>query len=188
MYDLLRECIALVWVCIPAAIANMVPVFAAHMPIIDKYSTPMDFGWSFRGRRILGDHKTWRGLAAGIVTATIVFGLQSWLSQHTGWGAWMADGFDYTGLPIMVLGVLFAVGALGGDALKSFFKRQIGIAPGKKWFPFDQIDYIIGAAIAVSPYIRFSLRQYILISIIGVAGVMATTYIGWLLKLKESPL
>lgn len=186
--ELLREALFVVWVCIPAAVANMVPVFAALIPALKGYDTPMDFGKTFRGRRLLGDHKTWRGLIAGILAATVVFGLQSWLSQHTAWAGWLANGFPYEELPVLIVGPLFAIGALGGDALKSFFKRQIGIAPGKKWFPFDQLDYIIGGAIAVSPYIRFSLRQYVLITLIGVFGVMVTTYIGWLLKLKEQPI
>jgi CDP-2,3-bis-(O-geranylgeranyl)-sn-glycerol synthase len=188
MYDFLRECIFLVWVCAPAGVANMVPVFAAHIPAIKRYDTPMDFGKSFRGRRVLGDHKTWRGLVAGIVAATVVLALQAWLTGHVPFFTWLAKDFSYLGLPILIVGPLFAIGALGGDAVKSFFKRQIGIAPGKKWFPFDQIDYIVGAGLAVSPYIRFTFGQYVLISAIGVAGVMITTYIGWLLKLKDSPI
>lgn len=188
MTDLLREIVFLVWVGTPAAIANMVPVFAAVVPGLKRYDAPMDFGKSFRGRRILGDHKTWRGLVAGIVCATAVLSLQAWLSSHTTWGAWLANGFSYDGLPLLLVGPLFAIGALGGDALKSFFKRQIGIAPGKRWFPFDQLDYIVGGAVAVSPFIRFTLQQYIIIVVVGVAGVMLTTYIGWLLKLKDQPI
>jgi CDP-2,3-bis-(O-geranylgeranyl)-sn-glycerol synthase len=38
-----------------------------------------------------------------------------------------------------------AFGALAGDAVKSFFKRQIGIAPGHRWLGPDQLDFIVGA-------------------------------------------
>jgi CDP-diglyceride synthetase len=37
-----------------------------------------------------------------------------------------------------------------GDAVKSFFKRRLGITPGKSWFPFDQLDFVLGAILFVS--------------------------------------
>jgi CDP-2,3-bis-(O-geranylgeranyl)-sn-glycerol synthase len=83
---------------------------------------------------------------------------------------------------------LFAIGALGGDALKSFFKRQFGIAPGGTWFPFDQIDYIIGGSLAVLPFIHLTIGQYIILLVVWTVAVLITTYIGWLLKLKDSPI
>jgi CDP-2,3-bis-(O-geranylgeranyl)-sn-glycerol synthase len=43
------------------------------------------------------------------------------------------------------LGFLLGLGAMAGDAAKSFFKRRLGIAPGHPWIPFDQIDFQIGA-------------------------------------------
>ena len=36
------------------------------------------------------------------------------------------------------------VAALGGDLIKSLFKRQVDIQPGQPWFPFDQCDWLIG--------------------------------------------
>ena len=73
------------------------------------------------------------------------------LSAQYSWADWLVQDLDYVGLPTLIVGPLFAIGALGGDALKSFFKRQVGIRPGGTWFPFDQIDYIIGGAIASQP-------------------------------------
>ena len=43
-----------------------------------------------------------------------------------------------------LLGALLGFGAMTGDAVKSFFKRQRGIPPGKSWFPFDQLDFVVG--------------------------------------------
>lgn len=166
----------------------MAPVFAAHIPALKPFDSPMDFNKLFRGRRILGNHKTWRGLVSGIIAATIVLGLQQLLVTNFSGFAWLANGLDYSQLPTLLVGPLFAIGVLGGDALKSFFKRQFNIAPGGRWFPFDQVDYIIGGALAVLPFIHFTIRQYVLLVVVWTTSVMVTTYIGYLLKLKDQPI
>jgi CDP-2,3-bis-(O-geranylgeranyl)-sn-glycerol synthase len=185
---MLRDILFVLWIFIPAGVANMAPVFAAHIPALKPYDKPVDFGKSFRGRRIFGDHKTWRGFAAGIIAATFVMALQQILSAQYDWADWLVEDFDYAGLPTLIVGPLFAIGALGGDAVKSFFKRQFGIRPGGTWFPFDQIDYIIGGALAVLPFIHFSLQQYVLLLLIWTALVVVSTYIGWKLNLKDQPI
>lgn len=52
---------------------------------------------------------------------------------------------------ILLYGTAFGAGALLGDLIKSFFKRRLNIAPGKPFIPFDQLDFVFGALIAVSP-------------------------------------
>lgn len=185
---MLRDIAFVLWVFLPAGVANMAPIFAAHIPALKRYNFPVDFGKSFRGRRIFGDHKTWRGFAAGIVTATLILALQQVLVGQFAWAAWLANGLDYDDLPTLLVGPLFAIGALGGDAVKSFFKRQFGVRPGGTWIPFDQIDYIVGGALAVLPFIHFTIRQYLLLFLTWTIIVVASTYLGWLLKLKDQPL
>ncbi|MBI3028400.1 MAG: CDP-archaeol synthase [Candidatus Rokubacteria bacterium] len=41
-------------------------------------------------------------------------------------------------------------GALAGDLGKSFFKRRLDIASGKPLFPFDQLDFVVGALAVAS--------------------------------------
>lgn len=184
---MLRDIAFVLWVFVPAGVANMAPIFAAHITALKCYDAPVDFGKSFRGKRIFGDHKTWRGFAAGIITATLVLTLQQALAGQFSWAAWLADGLDYGDLPVLIVGPLFALGALGGDAVKSFFKRQVGVKPGGSWIPFDQIDYIVGGALAVSPFIHFTARQYVLLLVVWTLVVLASTYLGWRLKLKDRP-
>lgn len=115
---------------LPAGVANMMPVLVAKVPFLN---VPMDFGHSFRGKRIFGDHKTWRGFVFGIISAGIT-------------------GMILSG--IFKTGAILGAGALLGDAVKSFFKRQLNIAPGKSWVPFDQLDWILGALIAVHLFVQ----------------------------------
>lgn len=187
---MLRDLLLVLWVFIPAGVANVVPIFAAHIPALKPYDKPIDMGKMFRGRRILGDHKTWRGLVAGIVAATAVLAIQQVMVAQFSWSAWLADGVDYSfeALPTLLVGPLFAIGALGGDAVKSFFKRQLGIAPGRTWFPFDQIDYIVGGALAVLPFIQLTDRQYVLLAVVWLSIHVFSTYLGYMLKLKDKPI
>lgn len=185
---MLRDLLFVLWVFVPAGVANMAPIFAAHIPALRRFDAPVDFGQTFRGRRVFGNHKTWRGFVVGIMAATFVLALQQVLVGQYAWAAWLANGLDYHDLPTLIVGPLFAIGALGGDAIKSFFKRQIGIKPGGTWLPFDQIDYIVGGALAVLPYIHFTIRQYLLLVLAWTAIVLVSTYLGWLLKLKDQPI
>lgn len=125
-----------IWFYLPAAIANMAPVLVLSIP----WNTPL---W----KQGLGPNKTWRGLVAGVVASVLVVLLQTYLAPHLP-EKLLTVSYEETN-PIL-LGILLGGGALGGDAIKSYFKRRLGIASGEKWWPFDQIDFIIGSTICVS--------------------------------------
>lgn len=158
---------------LPAGIANMVPVFAAKLPFLRKYNQPLDFGKSFRGKRILGNHKTIRGFIVGILGGVGVVLIESHIMQISN--------------PIL-LGFLLSFGALAGDSIKSFFKRRIGIPSGATWFPFDQIDYILGGLLLSLFVVRLSLWHYVTIFLLYFVLHIATTTVGYFLKLKEAAL
>lgn len=163
----------------------MMPIFVAQVHVLKPFDTPLDFGKSFRGKRIFGSHKTWRGLIAGIIFGTITLGIQQLLVLHSGWLQDWTSRVDYSHLPTLVLGPLFAIGALGGDAIESFFKRQRGIAPGRGWFPFDQIDYIIGAAVASIPFVSLSLLEYFALIAMWLLIHVVASAIGYFMGVKE---
>jgi len=109
--------------------------------------TPMDFGRSWRGKRIFGDGKTWRGFFFGIFLGTIVagfgemtlvdIGVFPYSPTHWGFGATYIDA-----LPLLIV---LCSGALLGDAIKSFFKRRFGMERGQKAPILDRYDFIVGA-------------------------------------------
>lgn len=113
---------------LPAYIANMTPVFAAKLGL---FQGPIH-------EKSLGAHKTVGGLIIGVALGVVVGIMQMLI-------------YDPYSTPYPFLAsFLLAFGALFGDALKSFFKRRVGIAPGKPWIPFDQLDFIVGALVLVS--------------------------------------
>jgi CDP-2,3-bis-(O-geranylgeranyl)-sn-glycerol synthase len=185
MYE---EIIFALWFFLPAGIANASPIFAAKIPGISNWNAPIDFGKTFRDRRILGDHKTWRGLIVGIIMATLILWLQQGLVRHFGWAQTITTKVDYKTVPVLLLGPAFGIGALGGDAIESFFKRQFNRPPGSGWFPFDQTDYIIGGAVASSPFVQLSVEQFIILLLLWLFMHVVASYIGFLLKLKERPI
>jgi CDP-2,3-bis-(O-geranylgeranyl)-sn-glycerol synthase len=125
-----------IWFYLPAAIANMAPVLVLSIP----WNTPL---WE----QGLGPNKTWRGIIAGVFASVLVVLLQTYLAPHL---PQKLLTVSYEDTHPILLGILLGAGALGGDAIKSYFKRRLGIASGEKWWPFDQIDFIIGSTICVS--------------------------------------
>jgi CDP-2,3-bis-(O-geranylgeranyl)-sn-glycerol synthase len=185
---MLKEIFFALWFFAPAGAANVMPILVAAVPALKKFEAPMDFGLTFRGRRVLGAHKTWRGLISGLLAATLALWLQQLMVAHIGWLHDWTHQINYATLPVLILGPLFGLGALGGDAIESFFKRQRGVAPGHGWFPFDQVDYIIGGALVTAPFVELTLRQYAWLVLLWLVVHVAASYLGFILKLKERPI
>jgi CDP-2,3-bis-(O-geranylgeranyl)-sn-glycerol synthase len=185
---MLENILFALWFFLPAGIANVMPIFVAKAPVLKKYEAPIDCGLTFRGKRVFGSHKTWRGLIVGLIGATLVLWLQQYLVGEFGWFSEFNSQVDYAQLPTLIVGPLFAIGALGGDAIESFFKRQLNIEPGKGWFPFDQTDYIIGGAIATMPFVSLSIWQYAWLIIIWLVIHVGATIAGYFMGLKERPI
>ena len=168
----------------PAGIANTSPVWGAKIPWLSKWNTPIDLGLSWRGRRLLGDNKTYRGLAMGLASGCLTGVVLALVSRYSAYVSENVDVFSAE-INLILLGGLLGLFALLGDATKSFFKRQAGIAPGRAWPILDQIDYILGAYVAVGLIFDLTLLHY-------VAGLLTyalvhpvISYSAYLLKLKK---
>jgi CDP-2,3-bis-(O-geranylgeranyl)-sn-glycerol synthase len=160
---------------LPAGISNMVPVFASKLPVLRNWNTPLDFGKTYKGKRIFGKNKTWRGLLFGIVSGTLV----AMLVYSTYW---------HVDLLAVLIGSSMSAGALIGDAVESFFKRQRGIPSGKAWFPFDQTDYVIGGLLFTLPFGILPLWLVVWVFIVYFSLHLISSYIGYLLGLKDAPI
>ena len=185
---MLQDILFAIWFLLPAAAANMIPIFAAAIPALKKYDAPIDGGKTWRGHELLGPHKTWRGIIFGIIIATFVLWVQQLLAANFVWTQFVTDGVDYATLPVLILGPLFAIGALGGDAIESFFKRQRNIKSGGSWVPFDQLDYIIGSVLVSLFFVILTPAQYAWIFIIWFVMHLLASYIGYRLGLKKDPI
>ncbi len=162
---------------LPAGVANMSPVLANKLPIIKDWNTPIDFGKKWHGKRILGDNKRVRGIIFGTLMGGLTSLIVSKLNVNT-----------VVTLEPFWVGCLLGFGALLGDAVESFFKRQRDIVPGQSWFPFDQTDYIFGGLILILPFVELPLWVIITIFVIYFGLHLVVSYLAYLLNLKDKPI
>lgn len=174
------------WFFLPAGVANVTPIIVAKIPILVSFRTPLDLGKTYRGQRILGDHKTWRGLVLGVVAAIMVVYLQQWLFTISV-PIRAVSLLPYSSLHPVMLGFLFGFGALFGDAFASFFKRQNGIQSGERWIPFDQIDYVLGGIIFSSWIAPLEWQWYIIVIVVWVLIHPLASIIGYFTGFKAVP-
>lgn len=144
MEDFLLLLITAAWLMIPAYIGNMVPILAARLRILKFMDKPVDGGRTFRGKPLFGSHKTIRGFFVGTIAAIGIIYLQAWLYGESSF-VQRVSLLDYSSINLPLYGFLLGFGALFGDLVESFFKRQIGVASGKDWPVFDEIDLAVGA-------------------------------------------
>jgi CDP-2,3-bis-(O-geranylgeranyl)-sn-glycerol synthase len=126
-----------------------------------KLALPLDFGKSFRGRRILGDHKTLRGFVVMVPAAALSFALVHPLVP----GIWNLGSSRY-----LALGALAGLGFMAGELPNSFLKRQLGIAPGESRafsFVLDRIDSILGMLLVVSLAVPTPWETWALVLTVG---------------------
>lgn len=185
---MVQDILFAIWFLLPAAAANAIPIVAAAIPFLKKFDAPIDGGKTWRGHELLGSHKTWRGIIAGIIIATLLLWVQQLLFENFEWAQYVSADVNYSALPVLLLGPLFAIGALGGDAIESFFKRQRNIKSGGKWIPFDQLDYIIGSVVVSLFFVILSPMQYVWIFIVWFVMHLLFSYIGFKLGLKDDPI
>lgn len=173
----------ILWLLAPAGVANMSAAISAKL--LPNLNAPVDFGKTLRGKRILGDHKTFRGLILGTFFGSIIYLLQVYLFENYDFTDKLSL-FDYSNESIFI-GFLLSFGGLFGDMVKSFFKRQMSIASGKSWLIFDQIDWIVGSLLLSWPLTRIELSYIIIAIIFGFVLHLSIKYIGYNLGLDKEP-
>jgi len=179
------------WVFLP-----VLGAYLAHAPVLTHnlwpgFARPIDAGATWRGRRLLGANKTWRGLVvmfAGVVAVAL---LLSFLPAY--WER-VPDDIQKAGRGwfALLLGLGFAVAELPN----SFLKRQLDINPGTRvlsplgigFVVLDQCDFVFGIWLALTPIWVMSLTQaawalgaatavHMVINVIGYAIGARTTWI-----------
>ena len=165
---------------LPAALANMMPVFVRKLPIL---SPPLDGGLCFRGRRLLGKNKTLRGLIFAILGAIFVAYL-----QKEGQSLFVLNALsivDYSSFSIPLFGFLIGLGVILGDALGSVLKRQLDIAPGESLLIVDQIDSAVIFPLVLTPLVWIGWTYYFFSILIWGSFHLILKYAGYLLHLEE---
>ena len=155
---------------LPAYIANMAPVIAS------RYNWPFAKALSVKH---FGKNKTYRGFIFGYIAALLFIIAQKYANIE------YLNIIDYSQANLFLIAFLMSFGALGGDLLKSFLKRRKGINPGQAWFPYDQVDLILGALFLTYPFYPLTASQIIALILITPALHILTNFISFKLGLKD---
>lgn len=119
-------------------VANSAPIVVKRL-LGDRWGTPLDLGATFvDGRPLLGPGKTLRGVIVAVVATALA--------------AWPL------GIPLAV-GALIGAVSMAGDALASFIKRRLGVAPSGRAIGLDQIPESLLPLLAVQGQLELSAAQ-----------------------------
>ena len=169
---------------LPAYFTNMTPPLAKKAGILKFLDREVDFGKTYEGFPIFGTHKTWRGVILGILVGMLVAWGQSYFYHHHFFKG--ISLFDYSKINIFLFGSLISFGAVLGDLLFSFLKRRLKMKPGQRWLPFDQTDYIIGAFLILTPFLKVSPLIWLTIFALTFFLHLLVNRIGYQLKICEN--
>lgn len=165
--NLLVEISSAFWYILPAYFASISPVWFKL-----RGKTSLDFGRTFRSKPVFGPTKTIKGFIGGALCGALLGGIQQFVFGKS-------EG--------LLLGILLGFGAMTGDAVKSFFKRQRGLPPGKSWFPFDQLDFVAGGLIFAAAVETPTLIGFIVIFAVTPPIHLLSNIIDHKAGLKEVP-
>lgn len=134
---------------LPAYVANMCPVIFGNVRWLKSLKKPIDGGRRFGSARLFGEHKTYLGFVVGVTGAALTGVTQYLIFSGIPQVRWIFL-FEYSPVPAFLTGFILGLGALSGDLVKSFIKRRLGKKDGESFFPFDQLDFVIGGLVAGS--------------------------------------
>jgi hypothetical protein len=181
------------------AVAVFVPVlgaFVAHAPVLrwdllPALKRPLDGGTTWRGRRLLGDNKTWRGalaMGAGVVAAALL------LRPVDAWWTRVPAAIREVG--VVPYAVLLAVGVVAAELPNSFLKRRLDVPPGGRRLSaagvalvvLDQGDFVLGAWLTLAPIWCMTVAQAAVAFAVVAAVHFAVNVVGWAIGAREVPL
>ncbi len=182
----------------PEGLLLFLPVLGApllHAPVLAfdllrALKRPLDGGATLRGRRLLGDNKTWRGalvMVGGPLLATLV------LAQWPAW--WDALPAEVRDAGPVLVGLLIGLGVVLGELPNSFLKRQIGIAPGTQrrstaglaLTVLDQVDFVPAVALLLLPVWAMPLWQLALALLVVGALHVLVNVLGYAIGARTAP-
>lgn len=178
---LVEVVVTAIWAMLPAYVPNNVAVVAGG-------GRPIDAGRYWRGARLLGDGKTWRGLAVGTLAGLMLaIGLTA-VAPAVG----ALVGVALPEFPLHAA-VSLPLGAMLGDIGGSFLKRRTGRERGAPFPGLDQLDFVVGAlavTFAVAPaWAIETFTPAVLVAIVVLTPFLhlVTNGIGYTLGLKNEP-
>jgi CDP-archaeol synthase len=174
---------------LPAAIAQGLCI---KYDWLSRVRRPLDFYKTYRGKRIFGDHKTWRGLIINVVFCALGAVIQAWLQVKGDLPSWLFL-LDYNNHALLA-GILLGLGMTAGELPNSFLKRRFEIPPGESregllgflFLIYDQVDLTIGIWVFLYLLIKPSLWLILWSLLLTLALHLSVSSVGYLLGMRKT--
>jgi len=165
----MREFYIIAYLFFPLLVGLALHGFCIKYDALAFLCRPIDRGRKFRGKRIFGDNKTYRGVVVVSLGTVFGFGLQS-LLLHRIASVRSVELFDYAFFKSVTLGGAVGVAAMLSELPNSFIKRRFEIAPGraaKGWkgvvfYVYDQIDFLLGSWLVLAIVVPVTVERALL--------------------------
>jgi len=164
----------------------MIPSLTASLKVFNYFGKPIDNNKQLKGKPLLGNHKTWRGLVLGPIAGMIILFLQKWLFNNCPLAKEISlVNYQEIGL---FFGLLMVFGAVFGDLFFAFIKRRSDLKPGAKFMPFDQINYVLGAWFFLSLFSKAQITVSVWITLLILTFIIhiVATQTGFRMGLSRS--
>jgi hypothetical protein len=189
----MREFWIIAYLFLPLLVGLALHGFCLKYDVLAFLCRPIDRGRKFRGKRIFGDNKTYRGVVVVSLGTAIGFGLQSMLLHRIA-SVRSAELFDYALLKSVALGLAVGAAAMLSELPNSFIKRQFEIAPGsaaKGWksvifYVYDQIDFLLGAWLALAVAVPITTERVLLSAALLLVAHQLMSSVGYALGMRRT--
>jgi CDP-2,3-bis-(O-geranylgeranyl)-sn-glycerol synthase len=177
------------WVLLPVLGAPLAHAPVLRGDLLPGLKVPVDGGRTWRGRRLFGDNKTWRGalfMTAGPAVAAVALHRVRWYRRRL--------PPEIAVAPPSVVGALLGLGVFAGELPNSLLKRQLDIAQGGRRggtagvvvSVVDQADFAVAALFFLRPIWRWNRREAAEVIAIATAAHLVTNVIGYAIGARRS--
>lgn len=162
------------WLILPVVLGGLGHVAVLKANILSSLAVPIDNGARWRGAPVLGANKTWRGIVLMTGLTALASGTQAALARRRRWTSAL-DVLQSARVNAWLTGALCGLTYCLAELPNSFFKRQLGIAPGARGtrasrlqYVVDQADSVAGCLLALRLLYRAAARELLTAFALGI--------------------
>jgi hypothetical protein len=188
--DAARATIQALYLFAPLLVASALSGVVLRLDLFPKLKRPVDGGHTFRGCRVFGDSKTWRGFIVAAVPCTATVLVQRFAVAPPEWLLVV----DYDAVNSFAFGITMGTAAMVGELPNSFVKRQLGIAPGGTargtlaavFWLWDQVDLLTTVWPALWLWVRPRPLLVVMSFVLALALHPTISLVGYLIGARRS--
>lgn len=150
--------------------------------LLQALARPLDRGATWRGKRVFGENKTWRGIVCVVAGSALGFCL-------FGPAPFRRDARS------LLLGLAVGAAAMLAELPNSALKRQLGVAPGAQsggvrgvfFHVLDQVDVLVGGWLVLSMVVPPTPGRILGSLLFVYCGHQLITLLGYALGMRATP-